>query len=346
MGIYYCTNCGVDLEEQIGFDPDAEYWICKECGQLLFGEEKVGDRFENVGWFCDECGAYLNTQSGFNDWNGAWHCEVCGYENIISEDQIFSSEEEYQKFRNNSSNCYSDDNYDDDDYSDDNYDDDDYDDDDYSDDNYDDNDYDEEYQDYMNEKVRQKEEEERIRQEEKRKRRQRIWRTLFRKKQTLGLSSEQCKKMQYTSVLEVLEVKEFYHIQTNAIEDLEIDNISKEGRIKTISFNGIDSFGKDTRFPYNAKIEIVYHALKRINPPFSSRKLKGKKLEDVVEEFRKAGFVSLQPFELHDLKLGWFVKENTVEKITIDGKSEFKEKDRIRLNAEVCIFYHTFKRKR
>lgn len=32
MGDYYCTNCGADLEDQFGFDPDSGHWTCTECG--------------------------------------------------------------------------------------------------------------------------------------------------------------------------------------------------------------------------------------------------------------------------------------------------------------------------
>jgi ribosomal protein L37AE/L43A len=54
-------------------------------------------RFPHVTWFCDECGARLNLQKGFNDENNIWKCTRCGFNNSISYDNIFHSEEEYQK---------------------------------------------------------------------------------------------------------------------------------------------------------------------------------------------------------------------------------------------------------
>lgn len=32
---HYCTNCGADIEAQVGFDPDEGYWICTKCGTML-----------------------------------------------------------------------------------------------------------------------------------------------------------------------------------------------------------------------------------------------------------------------------------------------------------------------
>ena len=54
----YCTNCGADLDEQWGFDSSADYWYCKECGQLLVNPDDDDDadkRFSNVSWICDGC---------------------------------------------------------------------------------------------------------------------------------------------------------------------------------------------------------------------------------------------------------------------------------------------------
>ena len=35
MSDYYCTNCGADLGDQYGFDPEKGYWTCTECGTLM-----------------------------------------------------------------------------------------------------------------------------------------------------------------------------------------------------------------------------------------------------------------------------------------------------------------------
>lgn len=128
---YFCPQCGSILNQQPGFDPDSGNWICRECGQALYGDNIYeGDRYPGIMWYCDRCGALLNKQYGFYDACESWACEECGYINSISEEEIYDSEEDYQASR--SDNTYDDDNDDDDDDSD-------YDDDD-DDSDYDDND--------------------------------------------------------------------------------------------------------------------------------------------------------------------------------------------------------------
>lgn len=48
-------------------------------------------------WYCDGCHSVLNEQDGFNTYSGRWTCTECGYDNDVSEDNLYSSEEEYQE---------------------------------------------------------------------------------------------------------------------------------------------------------------------------------------------------------------------------------------------------------
>ena len=82
--ILFCPHCGADLDEQSGFDPDAGYLICAECGQVLIDPEidlNDSSRFGQVGWFCDGYCAFLNKQNSSSDWNSIWSCTECGYVN-------------------------------------------------------------------------------------------------------------------------------------------------------------------------------------------------------------------------------------------------------------------------
>ena len=110
MSEYYCPNCGADLGDQSGFDPDEGYWTCEECGQMLSDpdEDDSDAQFENVCWFCDECGAFLNKQSGFSDSYSSWTCTKCGFTNSISGDDIYESEEDYRshKLLNDNANFF------------------------------------------------------------------------------------------------------------------------------------------------------------------------------------------------------------------------------------------------
>lgn len=57
MGIYYCPNCNADLEDQSGFDPSNGTWTCTVCGRCLMDD----DVYEG------------DTYDGV-----AWFCDNCG----------------------------------------------------------------------------------------------------------------------------------------------------------------------------------------------------------------------------------------------------------------------------
>lgn len=96
---YYCPNCDAILNEQIGFDPNLNVWTCEICGQELYGDdiESTMHRFSNIVWHCDCCGTVLNKQSGFTDSCESWRCTECGHKNRITEDEVYDSEEDYER---------------------------------------------------------------------------------------------------------------------------------------------------------------------------------------------------------------------------------------------------------
>ena len=93
MDEYFCTKCGAILNYQSGFTPDCSAWRCTECGQMLMDDDVYdGDKYEGVAWFCDECGVLLNKQDGFSDSYGSWTCTECGYNNSTTEDDIINND--------------------------------------------------------------------------------------------------------------------------------------------------------------------------------------------------------------------------------------------------------------
>lgn len=498
MSDYYCPHCGADLGDQYGFDPDAGYWTCTECGQFLMDDDIAdGDEYEGVAWFCDNCNALLNRQLGFSDSYSTWTCTECGHTNGLSEDDIIEDQHKcpccgsnlkkqwsYSTYLNDytCSEChaqlhrdYSSDEFsevDDDEkcpncgaylksqwgfsdyeenwtcsecnaelhreYSSDPFivvddehkcpncgvslfkqsgyseytydwtcaecdaelhrdysgaefdvvdedDEEDYEEDDIdysSSSSYDSDDEDEgsyydseEYQQRMRdiarqraedecrrqeelarqraEEARRRQEEQQRREEEQRKKaekrresRKKFWRTLTGKKQVAGISSDACQGMNYADVVRMLEGQEFYNIATRIVEDLGIEERAQEGIVDKVSFNGIDAFDSDTQFPFSANIEIAYHMLKRQNPPMTSRGAKKRDVDDVTWEFSNAGFKNIEKTAIPDLKKGWLIKEDSVEMVEIDGKSDFKKSDRIRIDAKIVVSYHTFKKRK
>lgn len=86
---YFCPNCGAILNDQDGFGPDDGNWICTECRMHLYDEQYEGDFYKDVLWYCDGCGAFLNKQIGFTETESTWVCEECGFENSITEKDIY-----------------------------------------------------------------------------------------------------------------------------------------------------------------------------------------------------------------------------------------------------------------
>lgn len=431
MSDYYCPHCGADLGDQYGFDPDAGYWTCTECGQFLMDDDIAdGDEYDGVAWFCDNCNALLNRQSGFSDSYSTWTCTECGHTNGLSEEDILEDQHKcpacganlkkqwsYSEYMNDytCSECsallhrdYSSDEFtevDDDekcpncgaslfkqsgyneysydwtctecdaelhrDYSGAEFDvvdedEDEEDEIDYSGFSSYDSDSDEEeesyydseeYQERMREAAKQRAEEARRRQEEQQKReeeqrikaekrresRKKLWRTLTGKKQTAGIAADACRSMNYSDVVRILEAQEFHNIATRIVEDLSADEKAREGIVDKVSFNGVEVFDKDTQFPYSASIEVVYHMMKRQKPPITSRGAKRKDVDDISWEFSNAGFVNIERIAIPDLSKGWLVKEDSVESVEIDGKTDFRKSDLIRIDAKIVVRYHTFK---
>ena len=85
----FCPNCGAILNAQQGFAANDGYWVCRACGQQLFGDGVyAGNRYPGVMWYCDQCGDLLNRQPGFDDIRDAWRCTSCGYVNRIARSEI------------------------------------------------------------------------------------------------------------------------------------------------------------------------------------------------------------------------------------------------------------------
>ena len=85
----FCPNCGAILGAQPGFEDNNGFWVCRACGQQLYGEGVYdGNRYPGVMWYCDQCEDLLNAQDGFDDIRDYWRCRRCGYVNRIAESEI------------------------------------------------------------------------------------------------------------------------------------------------------------------------------------------------------------------------------------------------------------------
>ena len=77
-----CPNC---RSNNMFLGPEGRMWRCYDCGYRITVED-----FENsILWFCDNCEAFLNAQEGFTDRAKTWKCKMCGFNNDVSEDNVY-----------------------------------------------------------------------------------------------------------------------------------------------------------------------------------------------------------------------------------------------------------------
>lgn len=89
-------------------------------------------------------------------------------------------------------------------------------------------------------------------------------------------------------------------------------------------------------------MEIVVHAVIKVNPPYTSSGAKRKTVDDIVNAFSSAGFENIERCPIYDLKKGWIVKNGSVEYILINGSKDFKRSNKVKVSDKVSVYFHTF----
>lgn len=80
----------------------------------------------------------------------------------------------------------------------------------------------------------------------------------------------------------------------------------------------------------------------KVKVPDSAKEFKKENYEDVEMRFKKAGFENIKFKTEADLVTGWLTKEGDVEKVSIEGVTDFESKDTFEKDAKVVITYHVF----
>lgn len=65
----------------------------------------------------------------------------------------------------------------------------------------------------------------------------------------------------------------------------------------------------------------------------------------VEEILIQQGFTNITLSPIDDLLTGWITKDGQVEEVTIDGRTDYEKDTYISSDAEIIIYYHTFKEK-
>lgn len=84
-------------------------------------------------------------------------------------------------------------------------------------------------------------------------------------------------------------------------------------------------------------------AVDEVKLPFSASALKGENYEQVVADLENAGFSDITVTKQEDLITGFLTKEGSVEKVSINGDSDYDKGDIFPEKAKVIVIYHTFK---
>lgn len=85
---------------------------------------------------------------------------------------------------------------------------------------------------------------------------------------------------------------------------------------------------------------------KKINAPVESSEVSSSNYQDMVSQFKGAGFTNVSTKEIDDLILGWLTEDGQVEEVSIGGKTSFSTSDSFAADAPVVVSYHTFPKKK
>lgn len=166
----------------------------------------------------------------------------------------------------------------------------------------------------------------------------------FQKLLPIGWTNKSLEGLKYTVVVQRLKESGFSNIHTKEISDLTISRENEENYVTDVKLLFGDSFAKDTKYPSNLRITVVYHTLKLYSQPLTSKEAKGMNYKEVIDEFDNIGFTNITTKVKYDIITGWLVDDGEVKSITINGKKKFDSENEYRLDAKVVITYHTLRK--
>ena len=160
----------------------------------------------------------------------------------------------------------------------------------------------------------------------------------------IGYDSNELMNVDYKKVNDKLSLRGFKNVYLEPLYDLDAKNSKNIGKVDKVLIGVLDSFDKDKKIRFDDEIIVQYHSLKEVYCPFTNADMKGQDYLLVENYFISNGFQNVDTEGLRDLKLGWFEKEGAVESVEINGKTDYEEGSIYRVDADVVIKYHSFKR--
>jgi hypothetical protein len=87
---------------------------------------------------------------------------------------------------------------------------------------------------------------------------------------SINSSSSELEKKNYKDVVIQLQGRGFTNIKTEAIEDLVLGWLTKDGDVERVEINGNSIFSSSTKFPKDAEVKVTYHTFKGSKDPTPS----------------------------------------------------------------------------
>ena len=80
--------------------------------------------------------------------------------------------------------------------------------------------------------------------------------------------------------------------------------------------------------------------------PVEPSEVSSSNYQDMVTQFKGAGFTNVSTKEIDDLILGWLTEDGQVKEVSIGGKTSFSTSDSFATDTPVVVSYHTFPKKK
>lgn len=167
----------------------------------------------------------------------------------------------------------------------------------------------------------------------------------FQKGIEVGFSEDDIIGLNYEDAISTIKESGFTNVYAHAEYDLGIEDIKKEYIVTDVSIRGDSSFEDEDKYPYDARVELIYHVVKSIPIPASAKDGRKMLCDELVSTLEEAGFVNITTEADRDLITGWITKEGSVEEISIGGDTKFSQNASFRPDVEIVITYHAFKEK-
>ena len=160
----------------------------------------------------------------------------------------------------------------------------------------------------------------------------------------VGYSTSDLIGNEYSVAVDKLREKGFTNIVKREISDLTISREKEADKVTNVRFGFKEQFNEQYKYPGNLWVVVTYHTVKLYRPPITLESAKEMSYQEVVNSFKDAGFTNVKLETKYDIITGWLTKDGEIESISINGKKEYDSYDKVRLDAEVIITYHTYKK--